>query len=154
MKLIKATNHYAAKIGNIVPEWLISICLRVALFFIFWSSAQQKIHGLSVFGQKLAFWNVTDATIMLFEYQYNLPLIPAVVAAYLATLVEFFFSLGLLLGLFTRLSAMALLILILVILIFIDPGYWQTLLLWAGGLMFLLRYGAGIVSLDHLVGNR
>ncbi|VUD67997.1 hypothetical protein TDB9533_03935 [Thalassocella blandensis] len=154
MKIIKATNHYVAKLGQLVPDWIIALALRVSLFYVFWNSAQHKIYGLTVLGQHLAFWNVTDSTLMLFEFQYKIPLLPPTVAAYMATLAEFFFSIGLLLGLFTRLSAIGLLILLLVIQIFVDPGYWPTLLLWAGGLLYLLRHGAAVVSVDHLVGNR
>jgi len=55
------------------------------------------------------------------------------------------------LGLATRLSALALLGMTLVIEIFIYPGAWPTHLLWAGLLLYLVRFGAGPVSLDRVL---
>lgn len=153
MNVLSSIDRYAKKIGYIVPEWLIAMVARVALFFVFWNSVQTKISGLSFFGQHFAFWNVSDSTIMLFEYEYDLPFIPPEVAAYLATFGEFFLAIGILLGLMTRLSALGLLIMTAVIQIFVYPEAWTLHLLWAAPLLYLLRNGGGIVSLDKLLGQ-
>jgi putative oxidoreductase len=53
------------------------------------------------------------------------------------------------LGLFTRLSAAALLGMTLVIQIFVYPDAWPTHLSWAGLLLPLIALGGGSVSLDR-----
>ena len=151
MKLLHQLDRYSQKISGVIPEWLIPLALRVSIFLIFWLSAQTKITGGTVLGQHLFFWNVTETTFYLFEYDYELPLIPPTIAAYMATFGEFFLALGVLLGFLTRFSALGLLIMTAVIQFFVYPNLWQEHLLWAGILLFLLRNGAGSVSLDQLL---
>jgi putative oxidoreductase len=57
----------------------------------------------------------------------------------------------LVLGLMTRLSALALLGLTLVIEVFVYPDAWPTHLTWAGLVLLLVARGAGAFSLDHLL---
>jgi len=151
MKILGAIDSYARKVGNIVPEWLIALAIRFGIFFTFWNSVQTKISGMTVGGQHLAFWNVSDSTIMLFEYEYDLPLLPPEIAAYLATFGEFFLSLGIIFGLMTRLSALGLFIMTVVIQLFVYPEAWGQHLLWAALLLYLLRNGAGQISIDKLL---
>ncbi|WP_086933120.1 DoxX family protein [Agarilytica rhodophyticola] len=151
MNIVGTINSYAKKIGNIIPEWLIALTMRVSIFFIFWKSVQTKIEGLTIAGQHFAFWGVTDSAVLLFEYEYDLPLLPPNIAAYLATFGEFFLSLGILFGLFTRLSALGLLIMTAVIQIFVYPNAWGVHIVWAAILLYLMRHGAGNVSLDKML---
>ncbi len=151
MKILSTIDNYARKVGNIIPEWAIALSARVALFFVFWNSVQTKIHGMTLFGQHFAFWNITGSTTMLFEYEYDLPLIPPTLAAYMATFGEFFLSLGLLFGLMTRLSALGLFIMTAVIQIFVYPSAWALHLLWAAGLTYLIKHGPHSLSLDNLL---
>ncbi len=123
MKIIRTINRFAKNIGDLIPEWTVALSIRIGLFFIFWNAVQHKLYGFSFLNQHLAFWNVSDATLMQFEFQYNLPFIPATLAAYLATFAEFFFSIGLLLGLFSRISALGLIILVVVIQVFVRPEH-------------------------------
>ena len=60
----------------------------------------------------------------------------------------------LVLGLFTRLSALALLGMTLVIQVFVYPDAWPTHLSWAGLMLYLVGRGAGNVSLDRALGIR
>src|SRR5690606_21255921 len=103
------------------------------------------------FGQKFMFWKVTDSTLMLFEYEYDVPLLPPEFAAYLATFADFFLSLGILIGLFTRLSALGLLLVTLVIQLFVYPNEWTVHLLWAAILLYLVKQGPGSFSVDTLL---
>lgn len=151
MKILSSIDSLSEKIGQLVPEWSVALVARVAIFFVFWKSVQTKIDGLSFAGQDFAFWSVTSTAKTLFAYEYALPLIPSDLAAYLATFGEFFFSLGLLFGLFTRLSALGLLLMVAVIQIFVYPNAWGLHLLWAGLLLYLVRNGGGKISLDHLL---
>ena len=72
-------------------------------------------------------------------------------AAHLAAYAEHLFPLLLVLGLFTRLSALSLLGMTLVIQLFVYPSAWPTHLSWAALLLYLVGRGAGKLSLDRLL---
>lgn len=150
-KIITSVDRFAKRLADLVPTWGVNVILRLGVFFVFWNSVQTKLGGDTYFGQKLEFWKVTDSTKMLFEYEYALPLIPAELAAYLATFGEFFLALGVLFGVLTRVSAFGLLLITLVIQIFVYPGAWTVHLLWAGPLIYLLKEGGGAASVDRLI---
>lgn len=67
---------------------------------------------------------ITPSTYELFRTEYMLPLVPPYIAAHLATYAETFFPILLVFGLFTRLSALALLGMTMVIEIFVYPDAW------------------------------
>ncbi len=134
-----------------IPETLTLLVARLALFTVFWRSAQTKISGGEFLGQNWAFWEVSESTKLLFEYEYDLPLLPADIAAYLATFGEFFLSLLLLLGLFTRLGAAGLLAMTAVIQFLVYPEAWPTHILWLAALLYVLKDGAGKLSIDYLI---
>ncbi len=73
------------------------------------------------------------------------------VAAVLATWSEHVFSILLILGLLTRLSATALFAMTLTIEIFVYPDAWPTHLSWAAILLPLMFRGGGGWSLDCLL---
>lgn len=125
-----------------IPVWFYALLMRGAVAMVFWQSARTKVDGLITLKQ---------STFFLFEYEYALPVIPPVWAAYLATYSEHVFSVLLLLGLATRLSAAALLVMTLVIQIFVYPGAWVLHLSWAAMLTYLIARGAGALSVDALV---
>ncbi len=133
-----------------LPEDLLLLLARFAVATVFWRSVQTKITGWSVFEQSFQFYNLVPSTFTLFEYEYGLPLISATAAAYLATFAEFFLSIFLLLGLGTRLTALALLFMTLVIQFFVYPSAWPTHVLWVVPLLFLVRHGGGRIALDAL----
>ena len=134
--LLMATSGLA----RCIPEWLVALVARIALFRVFWFSGQAKFDG----------WEVTNGTIALFQYEYALPVIPPVTAAWVAAYTEVIFAVLLLVGFFTRLGALSLLVMTLVIQLFVYPDAWSTHLLWITGLLYLLRQGGGLLSLDHL----
>jgi putative oxidoreductase len=72
----------------------------------------------------------------------------------MATYAEHFFPVLLVLGLFTRLSALALLGMTTVIQVFVYPDAWATHLSWATLALYLIARGAGPVSLDSRLGIR
>ena len=154
MKVLSIVDGYAHKIAGLMPEAIVALSLRLSVFFVFWNSVQTKIVGMTVGGQHLAFWNVTDNTILLFEYEYGIPLIPYNIAAYMASWGEFFLSLGLLFGFLTRFSAIGLFIMTLVIQIFVYPGAWTEHLLWGAVLLAIVKYGPGSLSLDAVLNRR
>ena len=154
MQLAATLNRFSAHIAALTPTWLIGLVMRIALFQVFWTAAQTKISGSKIFGQKWQFWNVTDSAILLFEYEYNLPLIPPTIAAYAGTLAEFFLALGILFGVMTRFSALGLLIVTLVIQFLVNFNDWPVHILWAGPLLYLLKHGPGTLSVDAALGRR
>jgi len=123
---------------NRVPYTLLALPLRFALATVFWSSAMAK----------LANW---DTTISLFTDEYQVPLLPPEIAAYMALTIELTTPVLLVLGLFTRAAALALLGMTAVIEIFVYPQAWPTHIQWAAMLFVLLCRGAGPLSLDRLV---
>jgi putative oxidoreductase len=95
---------------------------------------------------------ITPSTVELFRYEYALPVLDPVTAAHAATYAEHFLPLLLVLGLFTRPAALALLGMTAVIQTFVYPGAWSTHLVWAAILLWLIGRGAGRFSLDHVLG--
>lgn len=127
-----------------IPYSAVALLARLSIANIFWRSGQTKVSGFSV----------TDATIFLFKEEYKVPLLPPEVAAYLATLSEHLFSLLLVIGLASRLSAAALMGMTLVIQIFVYPDAWPTHILWITAQVIVLARGPGVLSLDYLIERR
>lgn len=117
--------------------WL-ALPLRFAVATIFWNSAMTK----------LANW---ETTLSLFSDEYQLPLIPPEIAAYLATSIEISTPILLVLGLLTRPAALILLGMTAVIEIFVYPLAWPTHIQWAAMLLVLLCRGPGMLSVDYLI---
>lgn len=116
---------------------------RLGIAGVFLQSGRTKVDG---------FLHITDATYELFRTDYALPFVPPVIAAHIATYSEHLFPVLLILGLFTRPAAAALLGMTLVIEIFVYPDAWSTHLTWAAMMLPLIAYGGGKWSLDHLFG--
>ena len=129
----------------LTPHSLLALVNRVAIAAIFWLSARTKVEG---------WFTVSDSAYLLFREEYKLPLLPPELAAHMATVAEHVFPILLVLGLFTRLSALALLGMTLVIQVFVYPDAWPTHLSWAGLMLYLVGRGAGSVSLDRALGIR
>lgn len=125
-----------------VPIALPALLLRLGVALVFWNS------GLT----KLPLGN--DMTILLFEEEYRVPILPAVLAAYLTTVIELIVPWMLALGLGARLGAAILLAETLVIQIFVYPQSYPSHLLWAGPLLYLLLRGPGTWSIDHQIRRR
>lgn len=125
-----------------LSEDLIGLVARLGVAGVFFQSARTKVDGLI---------HITDGTYTLFREEYHLPLIPPDLAAHLATYAEHLFSILLVLGLFTRVSALAFLGMTLVIEIFVYPDAWPTHLSWAGLLIYLIARGGGRFALDRLL---
>ncbi|MBB4266466.1 DoxX family protein [Roseospira visakhapatnamensis] len=127
-----------------VPLWVVALFARVGLAGVFFRSGQSKVAG----------WEITPATYFLFQEEYKVPLLPPDLAAQTATLAEHVFPVLLVLGLATRLSALGLLGMTVVIQIFVYPNSWPDHALWATAALLLVLRGAGPVSLDHLLGRQ
>ena len=138
-----AWNRGAALLTHSISDDLLALIARASIASIFVQSGRTKVDG----------WlHVTDSAVALFRDEYKLPLLSPETAAHAAAYAEHFFPVLLVLGLFTRLSALALLGMTLVIEIFVYPDAWPTHLSWAGLMLFLVGRGAGTVSVDRVIG--
>lgn len=126
-----------------LPDDLLALVARLGIASVFFLSGRTKVDGIL---------HITDGTYSLFADEYALPLIPSDLAAHLATYSEHLFSILLVLGLFTRLSAVAFLGMTLVIEVFVYPDAWSTHLSWAAILLLLIARGGGRFSLDRMIG--
>lgn len=128
-----------------LPYSLLALIWRFAAAANFWRSGRTKVHGL---------FSINDSTFDLFREEYRVPLIPSDIAAVMATCSEHLFSVLLVLGLATRLSALGLLGMTLVIQTFVYPANWPDHILWTAALLPILARGPGKVSLDQLIWPR
>lgn len=129
-------------INCVVSQWLTKFAAPVV------DLAARIYVGLDFFRSGLTKIDSWDTTLTLFEYEYAVPVLPVNVAAVMATAGELILPVLLFLGLFTRLGALGLFVMALVIELFVYPNtaqhyYWMIIL------GFLATYGANKISLDH-----
>ena len=120
------------------PFSLIELGMRLAVGATFFRSGMNKLESF-------------DTAIALFRDEYRLPLLPPEIAAYLGTTVELVAPVLLVLGLFARLGAAALLTMTLVIQFLVYPENWPEHLMWASILAYVLSRGSGKLSIDRLI---
>ncbi|MFJ4110043.1 DoxX family protein [Pseudomonas sp. NPDC089758] len=135
-------NALADGLQRLLSDSAVCLIARLGIAAIFFLSGRTKVEGLL---------SITPSTYDLFHTEYALPLLSPWLAAHLATYAEHVFPLLLVLGLFTRLSALGLLGMTAVIQVFVYPDAWPTHLSWAGLLLLLVARGAGALSLDRLL---
>jgi len=125
-----------------IPDWFLQFGARVAVAPLFFLSGRGKVAGFTV----------TDSTIYLFEHEFGLPM--PVVAAHLAALAENLLPIALVVGFATRLSALALFGMTIVIQFVYPGGFWNHHILWFFLLLFIMARGPGCISVDHLIAKR
>ena len=131
------------QLNSLISHGMLALAARLAIASIFFLSGRTKVDGILT---------ISDGTYALFREEYKVPLLPPEFAAHMAAYAEHLFPVLLVLGLFTRLSALALLGMTVVIQIFVYPDAWPTHLSWAALMLYLIGRGAGPVALDHVVG--
>ncbi len=123
---------------------LVDLLLRLYVARVFFNSGLVKIQSWS-------------STLMLFEYEYAVPLLPPDVAAYIGTAGELSLPVLLAVGLLGHFAALALLLFNIVAVIsypdLSEVGrqhhlYWGMLLAW------LAVHGPGRLSVDHWLGRK
>lgn len=147
-----------AALAERIPHSVIALLGRFAIAATFWKSGQTKVEGfaLDIIGGEfqLGWPHLAESTIPLFQEEYKLPLLPPEIAAYAAATAEHVFPVLLLLGLATRFSALALLVMTLTIQVFVYPSAYPTHATWATILIYLIARGGGNYSLDALLSSR
>lgn len=143
-------DRVVALLSGPLAESIALVFVRLALAGIFWLSGRTKVEEGSLL-------TVSENAIYQFSEDpfNNVPLLPSDIAAYLTTYAEHILPMLLVLGLFTRLSALALLGMTLVIQFFVFPeAWWQVHILWVALAMVLIVRGGGSFSLDRLLIGR
>ncbi len=126
------------RVARRFPLSLIELGMRMAVGATFFRSGVLKLQSF-------------DTAIALFRDEYRLPLLPPELAAYLGTAVELSAPVLLVLGLFARAAAAALLAMTLTIQFLVYPENWPEHLMWASILAYVLSRGAGALSIDRIV---
>lgn len=141
-----------------LPNTLLAFVARFSIAAVFWKSGQTKIEGLAIDIVSGTFTmgvpRLSDNAVFLFREEYKLPLLPPELGATLAALGEHILPILLLLGLATRLSALGLLGMTMVIQLFVYPDAYATHGTWAAVLLYLMVHGPGKVSLDAWLAKR
>ena len=142
------TASYNRFVALLSAPWIDAVMLlfvRISLAGIFWRSGRTKVDEGS--------WlTVSDTAKFLFEEEYKGVPLPPEFAAYLATYAEHLFPVLLVIGLFTRVSALALLGMTMVIQIFVYPeAWWSVHMIWVALALVLIVRGGGGLSLDRLL---
>jgi putative oxidoreductase len=120
---------------------LADLTLRLWVANVFFASGLTKIESF-------------DTTVQLFTYEYQVPLLSPLVAAYVGTFVELFFPVLLALGLGGRLAALVLFAFNIVAVISypdLNPAGLEQHYVWGLMLLVTLAHGPGKLSLDHLI---
>jgi putative oxidoreductase len=128
-----------------LPYSLLALLCRWGAAANFWRSGRSKVHGL---------FSINESTFDLFREEYRVPFIPSDIAAVMATCAEHAFSILLVVGLASRLSALGLFGMTMVIQIFVYPENWPDHLLWSAVLVSVIARGPGQWSLDRLIWPR
>ncbi|WP_128931543.1 DoxX family protein [Bradyrhizobium zhanjiangense] len=152
------TTHVSiAAIENAVRElaaWLARVArmvappvLRIALAVPFFKSGLTKWDGFLSLSPAAEFLFEDEFKLHIFGQAYDFPLPTAV--AYLDSIAEIVLPVLLVLGLATRFSALALLVMTGVIQLVVPEGWANFHLPWAGLALALIALGPGALSLDH-----
>jgi len=144
-RFVEQVNHV---ICSIAQPSLTQAVLRFALAVPFWRSGINKWDG---------FLNLNDVAVLLFTSEFKLHLpggpypfpAPAMMAFIVAS-AEILFPILLVLGLATRLTAFALLVMTPVVQL-TEPSGWPIHVTWAAMPLAIMAWGPGSISLDHWI---
>ena len=121
------------------------LALRLPVAIVFWRSGRAKVEGWNIF-------SVSDSQYFLFREEFGMPL--PELTAHLTAIAEHILPALLVLGLLTRLSALGMFVMTLVIQFFVFPDAWLVHMFWAAILFAVMILGPGPLSLDRLFFKR
>ena len=135
---------------NLVMKPLLTFGFIFYVAYVFFKSGLSKVDSK---------FQVTSSTIDLFKFEYNVPLLPPELAAYLATYAELLLPIMLVIGILSRPAALALFILNAVAMIYVAQtdfaavGLWQHTA-WGAMIAVIFTFGPGKVSIDKWFSNK
>ncbi|MGH6874857.1 MAG: DoxX family protein [Aestuariivirgaceae bacterium] len=139
-----------AIVRAIAPPSLTQLVLRFALAVPFWRSGLNKWDG---------FLQLNDVAVLLFSTEFKLHLpgglypFPAPgITAFIVGSAEILLPILLVFGVLTRLAALALLLMTLVVQLTVPDG-WPLHVTWMAMALALMAWGPGQISLDHWLGR-
>ncbi len=133
-----------AKVSELLSP-LALLALRLPMAAVFWRSGRTRVEGWNIF-------DIAESQSFLFEYEFGLPY--PVLMAHVTAIAEHALPVLLVLGLFTRLGALGMLTMTMVIQLFVYPDAWLNAhMFWAAILFAVAALGPGKISLDHLLGR-
>ncbi len=150
----RGLGQIAERVNSIVramaPSSLTQLVLRFGLAVPFWRSGVNKWDG---------FLQLNDVAVFLFSSEFKLHLpggpypFPApAIMAFTAGSAEILLPILLVLGFGTRLAALGLLAMTLVVQLTVPAG-WPIHLTWAAMALGIMAWGPGQISLDHWIGR-
>ncbi len=145
--ITKPYDQMVERLSGPAAEAVMLLCVRVVLAGIFWRSGRTKVEEGSLLTiSENTFYQFDDAPFN------QVPVLPPEFAAHMTTYAEHLLPALLIAGLFTRLSALALLGMTLVIQLFVFPeAWWQVHSLWVALALVLIVRGGGVLSIDRLL---
>jgi len=146
----------------LVPYAVIALGLRLIMARVFFLAGQDKIDGLLLrihvdFANIGDVWmtlpqHIKETTLQMFAEKYSALPIPTHVTAYLFTYAEFLLPVCLVIGFATRLSALALLVMTVLMVVYATPEtLWTTQAYWIAILAVIVSIGPGALSIDALL---
>lgn len=141
--LLDKYDQWVEKLQLGFVPFLLLFC-RIWVAWVFFNS------GLT----KIASW---DSTLYLFEYEYQVPILPWTIAAYMGTAAELVLPVFMAIGLLTRPMAMSLFAFNIVAVVSY-PVLWEQGFydhqLWGLMILIVVVWGAGPFSVDKLLRNK
>ena len=121
------------------------LALRLPVAIMFWRSGRAKVEGWNIF-------SVSDSQYFLFREEFGMPM--PELTAHVTAIAEHILPILLVLGLLTRLSALGMFVMTLVIQLFVFPDAWPVHMFWAAILFAVMVLGPGRISLDRVFFKR
>ncbi len=121
------------------------LVLRLPAAVVFWRSGRTRVEGWNIF-------DIADSQAFIFEHEFGMPF--PVFMAHVTAIAEHVLPVLLILGLFTRLGALGMLTMTMVIQLFVYSDAWLNAhMFWAAILFAVVVLGPGKISLDHSLGR-
>lgn len=151
--------------GVVFPYALVGLIVRLVVARSFFLDGQAKVDGpifaFSIPGldpfpgfdfSLILPTQVREAALQAFATQFASVPIPSTLIAYCLTFAEFLLPIFLVIGFATRISALLLLIVTIVLQVYVAPeALWTTHVYWIATLLVLMTCGAGQISVDQLI---
>ncbi len=140
-RICQLTNPIVRGLDFLAP--VADLGLRLWVGIVFLKSGLAKIQSM-------------ESTVMLFENEFQVPLLSPTLAAYLGTFVELIFPVLLIIGLGGRFAALVLFLFNIVAVISypgLNPHGVELHQIWGLMLLVTLLHGPGKLSVDHFLGR-